>query len=85
MKKNLRVIQFLLFLLSNKALVPFFRNRMLKSGKGVSRVISFVRKYIEHRNRVFYAAFAFQGTKEGHDYWVKLSDKWEAKFRHINN
>lgn len=86
MKKNLRIIQFILFLLSNKALVPFFRNRMLylakyNQGNSILEVMSFVRKYIEHPERVFFSAFVFQASKEGRDYWVRLSDKWEA----INN
>lgn len=90
MKKNLRAIQFLLFLLSNRALVSFFRNRMLNQAKNnkdksLLKAILFVREDIEYRNVIFYAAFIFQDSKEGHDYWVELSDKWEAKFRHINN
>lgn len=83
MKKNLKVIQFLLFLLSNKALVPFFRNRMLSEAKynqsnSILKVMSFVRKYIGYPERVFFFAFVFADSKEGHDYWVRLSDKWEA-------
>lgn len=86
MKKNLKVIQFLLFLLSNGALVSFFKNRILcqskyNTHKGILEVMSFVREDIEYGNVVFYAAFAFQDSKEGHDYWAKLSDKWVA----INN
>jgi len=83
MKKNLKTIQFLLFLLSNKALVSFFKNRMLNQAyhnkdKGLLKAILFVRKYVGSGNLVFYTAFVFQETKEGHDYWVKLSDKWVA-------
>ena len=78
MKKNLKVIQFLLFLLSNKALVSFFRNRMLNSGKGVLEAMSFVRKYVGRTNAVFYCAFIFEDSKEKHDYWNKLSEKWVA-------
>jgi len=81
MKKNLKVIQFLLFLLSNKALVSFFKNRMLDSRKGILETMSFVRKYVERKNLVFYCAFVFEDSKEKHDYWSKLSEKWVA----INN
>lgn len=83
MKKNLKIIQFLLFLLSNGALVSFFRNRMIDQGKhnqhnGILGVMSFVRQDIEHGDVVFYAAFIFGDSKEGHDYWARLSDKWVA-------
>ena len=85
MKKNLRVIQFLLFLLLNGALVPFFRNRMIYRGNGILKVMSFVRRYVERGKSVFFAAFVFQDTKEGHHYWDNLSDKWVAKFQQANN
>lgn len=86
MKKNLKVIQFLRFLLSNGALVSFFRNRMLNQAyynkdKSLLKAMLFVRKHVEHGSFVFYGAFVFQDSKEGHYYWNKLSEKWEA----INN
>lgn len=90
MKKNLKVIQFLLFLLSNGALVSFFRNRMLRQSKddqynGILGVMSFVREDIECGNVVFYAAFVFKDSKEGHDYWAKLSEKWMVKSQQVNS
>lgn len=83
MKKNLKVIQFLLFLLSNKALVSFFKNRMLNQAyhnknKSLLKAILSVREHIKYGDVMFYAAFIFQDSKEGHDYWVRLSDKWVA-------
>jgi len=83
MKKNLKVIQFLLFLLSNKALVSFFKNRMLNQAyhnknKSLLKAILFVRKYVEYGYNVFYCAFVFQDSKEGHDYWDTLSNKWDT-------
>src|SRR5690554_195530 len=83
MKKNLKTIQFLLFLLSNKALVSFFKNRMLnqayhKKNKSLLKAILFVREHIECGSVVFFVAFVFMDSKEGHHYWVELSDKWVA-------
>ena len=90
MKKNLRVIQFLLFLLSNGALVSFFKNWMFNQtrfnrDKSISKAMSFVRKYVESGDTLFYGAFVFQDSKEGHVYWDKLNEKWEAKLQQIDS
>lgn len=82
MKKNLKVIQFLLFLLLNGALIAFFRSRAFSQAKygkdkGISETMSFVQKCIEEGDTIFYGAFIFTGSKEGHDYWVELCEKWE--------
>ena len=82
MKKNLKVIRFLLFLLLNGALVSFFRNRMLNQAhynkdKSLLKAILFVQEYIKHGKDVLYAAFIFKDSKEGHNYWVELCEKWK--------
>lgn len=81
MKKNLKVIRFLLFLLLNGALISFFKNWMFNRAKfnkdkGILNVMSFVRKYVES-DTLFYGAFIFQDSKEGSEYWIELCEKWE--------
>jgi len=82
MKKNLKVIRFLLFLLVNGALISFFKNWMsnqakFNKDKGILNVMSFVRKYVEGGDALFYGAFIFQDSKEGPVYWIELCEKWE--------
>lgn len=90
MKKNLKVIRFLLFLLSNGALISFFKNRIFNQAqynkdKSISKVMSFVRKYVESGDDLFYAAFIFQESKEGNEYWARLCDKWEETTKKCKN
>ena len=73
--------KFIEFLERNNARENFER-ALVESGRDIEGYKEFCKK---SKNTELSAAFPWRETKEGQEYWEKLSWKWREETRHLAN
>lgn len=76
-------------LLSNKMLTKFLKDNKCFD-EYMNNVIGRIERHADYKDygiknisKAISSAFSWSGSKEGVDYWINISNKWERQFRII--